>query len=104
MRGIARITCGERTVQELAKLLSDTDAHADHGATSPKRRNHRIAILQRSTATDGDRFLSFAGKSLRRDLPLMLPADERFFEQPGHEHIAVEAPFDALVLTGAFSH
>src|ERR1043165_9743023 len=95
MRGIARITCGERSVQELAKLLGDTDAHADHGATSPKRRNHRIAILQRGAATNGDSFLSFAGESLRRDFPFMLPTDERLLEQPGHEHIAVQLPFDA---------
>ena len=103
MRGIARITCGERTVDELAKLLSDADPHADHCATRPKRRDHRVAILQRGTATDRDRFLSFAGKSLRRDLALLFPADQCFLEQPGQEHIPVEAPFDAIVLTGAFS-
>ena len=65
MRGIARIVRGERTVDELTKLLSNADAHADHGTACPKRRDHRIAIFQRGTATDGDRLLSFAGKRLR---------------------------------------
>lgn len=102
MRSIARITRGERTVQELAKLFSDSDAHADHGTTSAKRRDHRVAIFERGAATDGDRLLSFAGKSLRRDLALLLPPDERVFEQSSHEQISVEAPFESFVLVAEF--
>src|SRR5687767_4893928 len=97
VRRVTRITGGERAMQELSQLLGDTHAHPDHGTAGAERRYHRVSSLQRQAATDGNRFLPLARKGLRRNLPLMLPAEQSFFETPRHEHVIVEAPLDAAI-------
>jgi hypothetical protein len=67
---------------------------------APRVRKDGIAFFQRQTAADRDRFLSLAGKRLRRDLPLMLPANQRFFEEARDEHLFKKPPLDtALTVT-----
>ena len=96
MRRVARIARRKRAVHELANLLSDTHAHADHRAAGAKRRNDRVAFLQRQAAADGDGFLALARKSLRGNLPFMLPADQCFFEDSRDEHVVIETPFETI--------
>ena len=97
MRRVARITGGERAVHEFTQLLGDAHAHADHRATRAKRWNHRIAFFQRQAGADRDRFLSPAWKSLRRDLPFVLPADQSFFEKPRDQHVMIKPRLDAAL-------
>ena len=95
MRRVTRIPGGPRAVHELAQLLVEADAHGDHRAAGPKRRDHSVAFFQRQAGADRDCLLPFARKSLRRDLPFVLPANQRFLEQPRDQHVVIEAPFDS---------
>ena len=95
MRRVARIAGGARAMHELAQLLVETDAHGDHRAAGAKRWDHSVAFFQGQAAADGNRFLPFARKRLRRDFPFMLPANQRFLEKPRDEHVLIEAPFEA---------
>jgi hypothetical protein len=67
-------------MNELAQLLGDAYAHADHGAAGPKRRNHCVPWLQRQATADSNRLLPFARKGLRGNLSRVPPAKQRVFE------------------------
>ena len=82
MRRIARITGRKRAMHELPQLLDDTDAHARSWRRVYETKESPYPFLQRQAAADGNRLLTLAGKSMRRDFPFMLPANQRFFEEP----------------------